>query len=59
MGQWGSLTEVGYCLHAAWRLGHLDDETFERFDLELRRTAAPLLGLIRHQRGLVPSQQRH
>ncbi len=56
---WGSLAEVGYCLHAARRLGYLDDETFDTFDLEFRRTAAPLIGLIRSQRRLVRSPQRH
>jgi four helix bundle protein len=48
---WGSLAEVGYCLHVAKRLGYIDDARYERFELEVRQVAAPLSGLIRHNRG--------
>ena len=43
----GSLAEVGYCLHAARRLGYISDADFEKFDLQIRRVNAPLTGLIR------------
>ena len=43
----GSLAEVGYCLHVAKRLHYVDPETFEIFDLQVRKVGAPLLGLIR------------
>ena len=43
----GSLTEVGYCLHAAHRLGYLDDTTFADLSLAVRRTGAALTGFIR------------
>ena len=46
----GSLSEVGYGLHAACRLGYIDTHTFERLDLLVRQTAAPLHGLIRRVR---------
>ena len=42
-----SLAEVGYCLHAAKRLGYLDDRTFEQLELQVRQTAAPLRGLMK------------
>ena len=43
-----SLAEVGYCLHAARRLGYLSAaESSSEFAIEIRRTAAPLSGLIR------------
>jgi four helix bundle protein len=42
-----SLAEVGYCLHAARRLGYLPDTDYERLDLQVRRTAAPLRGLMK------------
>ena len=45
-----SLAEVGYGLHAARRLGYIEPETFERLDLLVRQTAAPLHGLIRRVR---------
>jgi four helix bundle protein len=43
-----SLAEVGYCLHVAKRLGYLDEATYTRLDVQVRRTAAPLVGLIRN-----------
>ena len=42
-----SLAEVGYCLHAAQRLGYIDDATYTRLELDLRRTSAPLRGLMK------------
>jgi four helix bundle protein len=42
-----SLAEVGYCLHAARRLGYVDDATYSALDLQVRQAAAPLVGLIR------------
>jgi four helix bundle protein len=42
-----SLAEVGYCLHAAKRLGYVDEATYSTLDLQVRQTAAPLVGLIR------------
>ena len=42
-----SLAEVGYCLHVAKRLGYIDDATYEAVDRRVRKTAAPLVGLIR------------
>ena len=41
-----SLAEVGYCLHVARRLGYADDAIYSRL-IQVRRTAAPLVGLIR------------
>jgi four helix bundle protein len=45
-----SLAEVGYCVHVARRLGYVDEETSRALDLEVRRVAAPLTGLIRSTR---------
>jgi len=42
-----SLAEVGYCLHAARRLGYLSDANYEDFDLEVRKVSAPLRGLMK------------
>ncbi len=46
----GSLSEVTYGLHAAHRLGYLDDATYQRLDEQARMVAAPLYGLIRKKR---------
>src|SRR5688572_22560688 len=43
----GSLAEVGYCLHVACRLGYLDQATYLKIDAQVRKAAAPLVGLIR------------
>jgi four helix bundle protein len=43
----GSLAEVGYCVHAAKRLGYISDGTCEELELEIRKVAAPLSGLVR------------
>jgi four helix bundle protein len=42
-----SLAEVGYCLHVARRLEYVDEATYHQFDMQVRQTAAPLVGLIR------------
>ena len=42
-----SLNEVGYCLHAARRLGYVDAPTYERLELEVKKAAAPLRGLMK------------
>jgi len=42
----GSLAEVGYCIHAARRLGYLSAEHCSELETEVRKTAAPLSGLI-------------
>ena len=44
-----SLAEVGYCVHVAKRLGYLDKTTFAAIDVQVRRTAAPLVGLIKSE----------
>jgi four helix bundle protein len=43
----GSLTEVGYCLHAARRLGYISDADYGLLEIEIKRTGAPLRGLVR------------
>ena len=47
---WSSLQEVGYCLHAARRLGFLDVAAYDEYGTAMRRVAAPLAGLIKSQR---------
>jgi four helix bundle protein len=42
-----SLAEAGYCIHAASRLGYLSDDARKELESEMRKTAAPLSGLIR------------
>jgi four helix bundle protein len=44
---WGSLAEVGYCLHVARRLGYIGDAAYARLEIDLRRVGAPLSGLIK------------
>lgn len=44
-----SLAELGYCLHVAKRLGYVNEALYAKLDLQVRRTAAPLVGLIRSQ----------
>ena len=41
-----SLSEVGYCIHVAHRLGYITDETSENLEREVRAVGAPLIGLI-------------
>ena len=47
---WGSLAEVGYCVHVARRLGYIDSGSFEKVDLAVRQVGAPLSGLIQKAR---------
>jgi four helix bundle protein len=42
-----SLAEAGYCLHAAKRLGYVKEQDYGRFEQEIRRTSAPLRGLMK------------
>ena len=46
----GSLAEAGYCVHAAWRLGYIDDQMLAEFETDLNAVGAPLAGLIRSTR---------
>src|SRR5918995_5407132 len=34
---WGSLAEVGYCLHVARRLRYITDATYSKLELDVRR----------------------
>jgi four helix bundle protein len=43
----GSLAEVGYCIHAAWRLGYVGDDVLKQLEKDLNGVGAPLVGLIR------------
>ena len=47
---WGSLAEVGYCLHVARRLGYINDSAYEKLELAVRKVGAPLSGVIRRAR---------
>lgn len=42
-----SLAEVGYCLHAARRLGYLTDSHYEVLELDVKKVSAPLRGLMK------------
>ena len=42
-----SLSEVGYCLHVARRLGYISTDEYAALDGQARRVHAPLVGLIR------------
>jgi len=46
----GSLAEVGYCVHVAHRLGYFSDQLKNELEEEIRRTSAPLTGLVRSTR---------
>jgi four helix bundle protein len=46
----GSLAEVAYCLHAACRLGYIDEALLTDLEKELNGVGAPLSGLIRSVR---------
>ena len=41
-----SLSELGYGLHAATRLGYIDAQTLAAFEEKVRMVAGPLHGLI-------------
>ena len=45
-----SLAEVGYCIHAAVRLGYLSQSEADVIDAEIKQVGAPLAGLIRFER---------
>ncbi|HTM31289.1 MAG TPA: four helix bundle protein [Vicinamibacterales bacterium] len=45
-----SLSEVGYGLHAARRLGYIDEIALTAFEEQVRLVAGPLHGLIRRYR---------
>ena len=45
-----SLAEVGYCIHAALRLGYIDEKRAIDLDVEIRKVGAPLAGLIASER---------
>jgi four helix bundle protein len=42
-----SLAEAGYCIHAARRLGYIDDDLLKEFEREINGVGAPLAGLVR------------
>jgi four helix bundle protein len=42
-----SLAEAAYCVHAAWRLGYVDDLLLKELEKDLNGVGAPLGGLIR------------
>ena len=41
-----SLAEVGYCVHAASRLGYVSKALARELDRDVRRVGAPLAGLV-------------
>jgi four helix bundle protein len=45
-----SLAEVGYCIHAALRLGYLTKQLADECEIEVKQVGAPLAGLIRSER---------
>ena len=42
-----SLNEAGYCLHVAQRLRYISADQYKQFEVEVRKTSAPLLGLMK------------
>jgi len=42
-----SLAEVGYCVHAAKRLGYINDKISDELEQDIRQVSAPLTGLVR------------
>jgi len=46
----GSLAELGYCVHAARRLGYLTDAQRDALETKVKQTAAALNGYIRSMR---------
>ena len=46
----GSLSEVGYCVHVAHRLGYIGDDTAKELEREIGAVGAPLAGLVRSTR---------
>jgi len=45
-----SLGEVGYCVHVARRLSYISEAMAAELESEIKRTGAPLAGLIRFER---------
>jgi four helix bundle protein len=45
-----SLSELAYGLHAANRLGYIDEPTYRALDDQARAVAGPLNGLLKHYR---------
>jgi four helix bundle protein len=45
-----SLAELGYCVHAAGRLGYLNDEERDALEVKVKQTAAALNGYFRSMR---------
>ena len=45
-----SLSETGYGLHAARRLGYISDDAYKDLEAHVRAVAAPLNGLIKNKR---------
>ena len=43
----GSLAEVGYCIHAARRLGYMTQGDADRVERDIRRVSSPLRGLMK------------
>jgi four helix bundle protein len=48
----GSLAEATYCVHAAWRLGYINDQTMSELEKDFNAVGAPLSGLIRSTRSM-------
>ena len=42
-----SLAEAAYCVHAAWRLGYINDSLLAELEKDLNGVGAPLSGLSR------------
>ena len=51
-----SLAEVGYCVHAAMRLGYVSETVAGELDRDVRSVGAPLAGLVRSTRETTTSQ---
>ena len=45
-----SLAKVGYCIHAARRLGYVSEDVANDLERDIDRTGAPLSGLVRATR---------
>ena len=45
-----SLSELGYCLHVARRLGYVDEPQYQTLELAVRQVSAPLNGFIKSVR---------
>jgi hypothetical protein len=42
-----SLAEVGYCIHAAHRLGYVSEQLRDELEKDIKGVGAPLAGLVR------------